>query len=164
MEDTMLAIQKTVLAATSLMMMLAGGAYAASDWLKGSVDEQLKTLAKIQPGLGTIMMEYSNRYTNMYYAAKSGNWGLAGYQLKEALEIQEVGETTRPERARALKAFEQSYLDPLQKAIEAKDFKKLDATFKLGIEGCNGCHAGAGFPFIKYQLPKAPESPLSSKP
>ena len=58
-----------------------------------------KNPAGTQPGLGTVMIEYSNRYTDMYYAAKSGNWPLAAYQLKEALEIQEVGETTHPARA-----------------------------------------------------------------
>jgi len=90
----MFTIRKTALAA-SCVMILAGGAYAASDWLKGSVDEKLKTLTNIQPGLGTVMVEYANRYTNMYYAAKGGNWDLAAYQLKETREIQEVGETTR---------------------------------------------------------------------
>src|SRR5262249_49185828 len=100
----MLPMRKAVFAAACLSV-LAGGAYAASDWLTGSTDEKLKTLAEIQPGMGTVMMEYSTRYTNMYYAAKGGNWDLAGYQMKEALEIQEVGETTRPARAGGLKAF-----------------------------------------------------------
>ena len=73
------------------------------------------------------MIEYSNRYTDMYYAAKSGNWPLAAYQLKEAFEIQEVGETTRPaQRADALRAFEQAFLDPIGKAIQAKDFEQFD--------------------------------------
>jgi len=142
----------------------AVGTYAASDWLKGSTDEKLKTLAKIQPGLGTVMIEYATRYTTAYYAAKGGNWDLAAYQIKEAREIQEVGETTRPERAQALKGFEKSYLDPLDEAIKAKDFKKFDKAFKDGIQGCNTCHIGQGFPYIKYQLPKAPLSPLSMKP
>src|SRR5574342_624441 len=107
-----------------VLVVAAAGAYAASDWLKGSPEEQLKTLAEIQPGLGTVMIEYGARFTNMYYAAKGGNWGLADYQLKEAREIQEVGETTRPARADSLKGFETSYLDPLEAAIKAKDFKK----------------------------------------
>ena len=76
---------------------LVGGAYAASDWLKGSTDEKLKTLAAVQPGLGTVMIEYANRYSNIYYAAKGGNWPLAAYQLKEALEIQEVERRRGPE-------------------------------------------------------------------
>ena len=143
---------------------LMGAAYAASDWLTGSTEDKLKTLANVQPGLGTVMMEYSNRYTNTYYAAKGGNWGLAAYQLKEGREIQEVGETTRPEKAGALKAFDSSYLDPLEKTIEAKDFKKFETAFKAGIQGCNECHVGQGLPFIRYELPKAPPMPLSVKP
>jgi hypothetical protein len=156
-------MRKPVITAVCFSL-VAGGAYAASDWLKGSTEEQLKTLAELQPGLGTVMIEYSNRYTNMYYAAKGGNWDLAAYQLKEALEIQEVGETTRPARAAGLKAFETAYLEPLDAAIKAKDFATFEKTFKGGIQGCNGCHAAQGFPFIKYELPNAPASPLSMTP
>lgn len=147
-----------------VLVLAAAGAYAASDWLKGSTEEKLKALAELQPGLGTVMIEYGARYTNAYYAARGGNWDLASYQIKEAREIQEVGETTRPARAQALKAFEKSYLDPLDEAIKAKDFKKFDAAFKAGIRGCNGCHMSQGFPYIKYQLPKGPTFPLSMKP
>jgi hypothetical protein len=159
----MYSVRKTLIA-TACLSMLAGGAYAASDWLKGSTEEQLKTLAELQPGMGTVMIEYSNRYTNIYYAAKGGNWDLAAYQLKEALEIQEVGETTRPARAGALKAFETAYLDPLQEAIEHKDFAAFEKTFNGGIQGCNGCHASQGFPYIKYALPAAPPAPLQMTP
>lgn len=159
----MLSIRKAAIG-TVCLLAFAGGAYAASDWLKGSTEEQLKTLAELQPGLGTVMMEYSTRYTNMYYAAKGGNWDLAAYQHKEALEIQEVGETTRPARAAGLKAFETAYLVPLDAAIKAKDFGTFDKTFKAGILGCNGCHTAQGFPFIKYELPGAAPSPLSTMP
>ncbi len=145
------------------LALLAAGAYADSEWLKGSTEEKLKTLADLQPGLGTVMIEYGNRYTNAYYAAKGGNWDLAAYQIKEAREIQEVGETTRPARAQALKGFEKNYLDPLDEAVKTKDFKKFDKAFKDGIQGCNTCHIGQGFPFIKYELPKAPASPLAMK-
>jgi hypothetical protein len=161
--NLMFFVRKLVIAVGCLMMLI-GGVYAESSWLKGSTEDQLKTLGDLQPGLGTVMIEYASRYTNAYYAAKGGNWGLAGYQIKEAREIQEVGETTRPARAAALKAFESAYLDPLDKAIEAKDFRKFEAAFKAGIQGCNGCHASQGFPYIKYELPKAASSPLSVKP
>ncbi len=153
-----------VLLAVALSLAVAAVvAYADSDWLKGSTDEKLKTLADLQPGLGTVMIEYANRFTNAYYAAKGGNWGLADYMVKEMREIQEVGETTRPARADALKAFE-GYLTDLGGTIKAKDFKQFDAKFKEAVQGCNGCHAGQGFPYIKYQLPKTPPSPLVMKP
>jgi hypothetical protein len=153
-----------VFAVLGAVLALAAVAAYGQDWLKGSTDEKLKTLADIQPGLGTVMIEYANRFTNAYYAAKGGNWDLASYMVKEMGEIQEVGETTRPARADALKAFEKSYLDKINEAIKAKDFKKFEADFKSTVQGCNGCHAGQGFPFIKYQLPKAPSSPLVMKP
>jgi glycerol dehydrogenase-like iron-containing ADH family enzyme len=156
----MISTRIRAIAAAGLMVSAAGGAYAASDWLTGSTEEQLKTLAGIQPGLGTVMIEYSNRYTDTYYAAKGGNWELAAYMLKEALEIQEVAEATRPARAGALKAFETAYLEPLNADIEAKDFQKFDAGFKAGVKGCNGCHASQGYAFIEYVLPDAPPSPL----
>ncbi len=159
----MLAIRKPLFAAC-LVMLLAGAAYAASDWLKGSTDEKLKALAAIQPGLGTVMMEYSYRFSNAYYAAKAGNWPLAEYQLKEMREIQEVGETTRPEKADALKAFERSFLDPLGKTIEAKDFKRFEASFNATIHGCDACHSQQGVPFIKYKLPSSAPGPLIMKP
>jgi hypothetical protein len=50
-----------------------------ASWLKGTTAEKLKTLAVLQPGLGTVMIEYSNRAGNVYYAAQAGNWGLAAY-------------------------------------------------------------------------------------
>jgi hypothetical protein len=34
---------------------------------------------------------------------------------------------------------------------------------KAGIHGCNGRHASAGMPFIKYQLPKVSPTSLSVK-
>ncbi len=116
----------------------------------------LAQIAEIQPGLGTVMMEYANRFWSMYFAAQSGNWDLAAYQMKEALEIQEVGETTRPARAPMLKAFESSFLDPLNNTINAKNFTAFQTTYNTTIGGCNGCHAANGFPYIKYTLPPSP--------
>jgi hypothetical protein len=159
----MLNLRKTIVAIGCLMA-VTSLSYAASDWLKGTTDEKLKTLAELQPGLGTVMIEYANRMSTAYYAAKGGNWGMADYQIKEAREIQEVGETTRPARAEMLKGFESANLDKLDEAIKAKDFKKFQTTFKTTVEACNGCHAANGFPFIKYQLPKSSPSPTSVKP
>lgn len=65
------ALRKSMIAA-SFLVALAGGAYAASDWLKGSTEEQLKTLAAVQPGLGTVMIEYGNRYSKHLLCRKGG--------------------------------------------------------------------------------------------
>ncbi len=144
----------------ALLAGLLGVAYAASDWLTGTTDEKLNTLAAIQPGLGTVMREYADRYGIMYYAAKAGNWDMAAYQLKEALEIQEVAETTRPKRKSGLQRFEQTYLQPIDAAIKAKNWSEFEAAWNAGVEGCNRCHKATGYGYIVYQLPPAPPGHL----
>ena len=37
----------------------------------------LDQIAELQPGLGTLMRDISDRYWIAYYAAKGGNWKLA---------------------------------------------------------------------------------------
>jgi len=167
---------KRIVGLTAVALGLAGAALltapaaqsAPPDWnqcsdptdLIGCLDEKVRTLSDIQPGLGTVMIEYGNRFTNMYYAAKAGNWGLAAYMLKEAKEIQEVGEMTRPANAGALIYFEQNFLTPVDDAIVAQDFRQFKVAFKQAEEGCNNCHASKGYPFIQFKLPNKPPAPL----
>ena len=120
----------------------------------------LQQLSDIQPGLGTIMIEYAHRMSAMWFAEHAGNWDFADYQLIEMREIQEVGETTRPARAPALKSFESSFLDPLEEQIKAKDKAKFESAYNAAIQGCNSCHGSQtsadwpqGFKFIKVQVP-----------
>ena len=121
----------------------------------------IQQLSDIQPGLGTIMIEYGHRMAAMWFAGEAGNWDFAQYQLIEMREIQEVGETTRPARAPALKSFESSFLDPLEDQIKAKDKAKFESAYNSAVQGCNSCHGSqtsadwpAGFKFIKVQVPK----------
>ena len=60
-----------------------------------TVDTNL-ALWNIQPGLGTVMMDYSNRLARVWYAANADNWDMAKYQVGQMTEIQAVGEITRP--------------------------------------------------------------------
>jgi hypothetical protein len=115
---------------------------------------------RLQPGLATVMIQYSHHYTNAYYAAKAGNWELAQYQIKEAKEVQAIGETSRPGHAPGLRRFQSKYLAAVEAAVKAKDFAKFDAAFKAGIEGCNQCHTAEGMPYIRYQLPSVAPSTL----
>jgi cytochrome c551/c552 len=130
--------------------------------LDGKFNKVDRTLAlwNIQPGLGTVMIEYGNRYSRMYFSVKAGNWDMAKYQFDEMLEIQEVGETTRPGRAPMLKAFEDGYLKPLDAAIAAQDAKAFDTAFTAATDGCNACHSAStganwsSYKYVKIQTPK----------
>ena len=114
----------------------------------------IEDIAEIQPGLGTVMIEFGHRFYITYYAAKAGNWGLAEYELEELIEAQEVAETTRPKYKKQLKDLEDDYLEKLEDAIEDKNFKKFEKLYTKTTKACNSCHEANGHPYIKYQLPK----------
>lgn len=157
-------------AAATLMLVFAQSSSPNPDIFKGNLQDRVDALANIQPGLGTVMIEYGDRITNTYYAAKGGNWGLAQYQLKEATEIQEVGEITRPANAALLKSVEDNYLTPLNDTILAMDWPTFQTRFDTMVsQGCNACHAATGHPYIEYKLPPQPAEnylkfDLSTKP
>ena len=131
----------------------AGNAAAPAKESKNLTSGQI---SGIIPGLGTVMLEYSHRFYIVYYAAKAGNWNLAAYELHEMLEIQEVAEATRPERAAALKAFEDSYLSKVEESVKAKEWKKFDTSYKKAVVGCNACHSASGHGYIRYKIPSTP--------
>jgi hypothetical protein len=158
-------IFKLVLSAAVAAMVCSVGAYAKDMSnvvvpTKHNKHLTLGQIADMQPGLGTIMIEYSHRFWVAYYAAKNGNWGLAQYELKEMPEIQEVGEVTRPGHAAELKAFEHTYLDKVIDAAKAKDWNKFVTTYAEAVDGCNACHLGTGHSYIRYRLPATPPPSL----
>lgn len=124
----------------------------------------LEELTSVQPGLGTVMLEYSHRFYVLYYAAKAGNWDLAAYELEEQREIQEVAETTRPMHAVKLRAFEKRYLSKLQKAVDRKSWSEFEPSYFRAVDGCNLCHAETGHPYIRYRLPERPPAMLEMTP
>jgi hypothetical protein len=136
-----------------------------------TADTQIKTnhnpvtlaqIANIQPGLGTIMIEYTARMNNLWFAAQQGNWDMVRYQIDEMKEIQEVGEITRSNRAGMLKAFESSFLSPLDSAAHAKDLTAFSQAYDNTVGGCNGCHAASSsskwssYRFVKITRPTTP--------
>lgn len=116
----------------------------------------------INPGLGTVMIEYSQRMAKLWYAAQAKNWNLAHYEILEMREIQETGEVTRPNFAQSLKGFESAYLDPLDQAAQKNDLSAFNTAYDKAVDGCNGCHMATSskdFPnykFVKFVKPSAP--------
>ncbi len=107
------------------------------------------------------MIEYATRMDNLWFAAQKNNWDMVHYQILEMVEIQEVGETTRSSRAPALKAFEDGFLTPMDKAAQGKDLAAFTTAYDNAITGCNACHAGSSsadfksYKFVKIMRPTA---------
>ena len=121
---------------------------------KHNKDLTISQLAEIQPGLGSVMMEFGHRFYIAYYASKAGNWELAEYEIHELLEAQEVAEITRPKYTKKLKEFEYGAIKELQKAIKKKDWELFKTNYANTTNRCNSCHKDTGHPYIKYKLPR----------
>lgn len=135
-------------------------------------DDKIRVLGDIQDGTGKLMQEIARRFTALFYSARGGNWDLANYQLKEMREAIEKLTITRPGRKEKLDSFDDSFLgdeeDPapgtLLEAINNKDFRAFNRSFKGATQGCNSCHQSTGHGFIKYKLPKRSVIPTQFTP
>src|SRR5437773_3249807 len=90
-----------------------------------TVDE----LAAMQPGMARLMDELSRRYWVLYYAAKAGNWELAGYMERESEKILRTAAVARPKYREDIGAFVRDRLGPVGPAVEAKDWLALEVAY-----------------------------------
>jgi len=124
----------------------------------------LDEIASMQPGLGSLMPEVSQRYHIAYYAARGGNWALARYQLRELGGLLQLGAVTRPKYATQLKAFEQVHLTALLAAVDGRDFEVFEQAFTRATEVANIYHQATGHPEITWRLPRQPPDHLDLSP
>lgn len=124
----------------------------------------LDQLAELQPGLGTLMRDISDRYWILYYAAKGGNWDLAAYQLRGLRSLYKKGSTTRPKYAGMLDNYAKKIFDPLQQHIEAKNFPEFEKVYMAGIELANVMHGATQHGEIIWKLPSTPPPHLELGP
>jgi len=127
-------------------------ATAGVDELKKQVDDIKGAL----PRFAIPMREVGDRFNNMYFAAKNGNWALAAYMSKYMNSAMNPAKVTKPQEYPAWQSFYTGTFDPVNKAITAKDFAAFDKAYTTAIDSCNGCHAATGYKFIKIIKENAP--------
>ncbi len=126
--------------------------YAEGDDLQKQVDAIKGAL----PKFAIPMREVGDRFQNIYFAAKGGNWGLAAYMAKYMNNAMKPAMVTKPDEYESWKSFYADTFAPVTKAIAAEDFKVFEKEYNAVIDSCNGCHAGMGYGFIKVKKLKAP--------
>ena len=124
----------------------------------------LDQLAELQPGLGTLMRDISDRYWILYYAAKGGNWELAAYQLRGLRSLYKKGSTTRPKYAGMLANYSKKIFDPIQKHIETKNFPEFEKVYQAGIDLANVMHGASNHGEVIWKLPPNPPQHLDLGP
>ena len=124
----------------------------------------LDELGMTQPGLARIMPEISIRIWKLYYAGKARNWPLARFQLKEAVNLMEVGAFVRPKYEVNMAKFIDEDAGPVGKAIEAGDWEAFDAAFAEMVDKANAYHDEYDKPFIRWRIPDHPPPDLDMTP
>ena len=124
----------------------------------------LDELAHTQPGMARIMPEVGVRIWKTYYAAEARNWPLARFELKEAVNLMEVGAFVRPKYEENMAKFMEEDLEPVRKAIEASDFESFEPAFHQMVEKANGYHELYDKPFLRWKLPSTPPPDLDMTP
>jgi len=118
-----------------------------------------------QVRLSDLMQAAQAGHIKLWYAAKAGNWDLAGYEtrqiktrlqdaasLYQSLPVNDVTTMAKP-------------LDAVTAAIAAKDAGKFAAAYADLTAGCNSCHQSVKLGYIKMQTPtKHPFSNQSFAP
>ncbi|HTJ81492.1 MAG TPA: cytochrome c [Polyangiaceae bacterium] len=111
---------------------------------------------------GDAMANVARRFELVGKAASGGRFELASF---EADEIGEVFEGTLPHAEppkeghpevlpETAKAFLQTNVPDLERALESKDQSAIKAAFERTANACNGCHQASGHGFI--EIPTVP--------
>jgi hypothetical protein len=145
-------MKRTVVLGMEILALSAGAAWADEAALQKQVDEVKGAL----PKFAIPMREVGDRFQNMYFAAKDGNWALAAYMSKYMNGAMNPASVTKPAEYKVWKSFYDDTFAPVNKAIQAKDVKGFETAYMGVIKNCNGCHDGMGYGFIKVVKMKTP--------
>lgn len=119
-------------------------------------DLTLDEIAEMQPGMARLMLEVSERFWILYFAAKGGNWDLARHEFSETRKTLRTAGVVRPKFTEALAAFESEQLAALEASIKAKDWSAFDAAFRAAVDTGNEKHRELGYEYIEWQVPDSP--------
>jgi hypothetical protein len=134
-----------------LMFGMSSMLFAADD-----LQQQITDVKNAIPKFAIPMREVGDRFQNMYFAAKGGNWALAFYMSKYMNASMNPAKLTKPAEYPMWEAFYKDTFAPVNKAIYARDFKAFEKEYMAVIKNCNECHAAMGYGFIKVVKMKNP--------
>jgi len=146
-------IKKSKILLTGVLLAVAGGAFAATD---ADTQKQIDALKAAIPKFAIPMREVGDRFQNMYFAAKDGNWALAVYMSKYMNGSMNPAKLTKPDEYKVWQNFYEGKFAAVDKTIQAKDLAGFEAAYAKVIDDCNSCHKKMEYGFIKVVKMKAP--------
>ncbi len=129
--------------------------------------ERLKSLV---PSQSHAMGDVADHWTNLWFAAKEGNWPLARFFFSEARQYVRWTVLIRPVRKAPdgsdvnvkgiWDAIEPSTFAAVDLAIEQEEFAVFEQEYRAATETCYACHKAAGLPFLRPMIPTTPHGAI----
>lgn len=140
--------------------MSRGGPVAHTRHGEISLDE----MAELLPGLSALMPIISERYVQMYFAAKGGNWALANYEYLQMAHVFGTGAKTRPKHADRIRSYLGDFGQPLRAAIRARDWGAFERASEAAVNEANRIHTELKLAYIVFTVPAQPPGYLDYGP
>ncbi len=113
------------------------------------------------PRLGDIMNMAQARHIKLWFAGKSANWELAGYELLQIkASLVEAASLYQGIPVTNVTTMERP-VEALADAIAAKDVHRFTRAYGTLTVACNACHQSIGRSFVVLRTPDA--SPFSDQ-
>jgi len=100
-------------------------------------------LWRAQRGTAPQMMDLTDHFNLMWFAARAGNWNFVDFEVYRSDETLKVIEITRPARTAALRAWWKPAEEELREAVKAQDLGAFTQAYDRAIAGCNSCHVAS---------------------
>ncbi len=143
------------------MAVQAPAAAPAQDWRStASTAKKVDKLVAVMPATGNIMIEMGERYKNLYWAAKLGQWEFADYQAEEMEELIDKLKITRPELTKTANEFLKNSYPHVSQVVRSREWDKFSVMFENLRSECMACHSKNEHGFIVLPIPKRASSPV----
>lgn len=130
----------------------------------GKSELTLDELGAVQPGMGQLMPLVGTRIWKCFYAGKARNKPLARFQLKEAVNLMEMGALLRPKYEENIGLFVAAEVEAVKKAIEAEDWDAFEPAFHAMVDAANAYHGLYDKPWLRWKIPETPPPDLDMTP
>jgi hypothetical protein len=130
----------------------------------GKSNLSLDELGAVQPGMARVMPEVGQRMWKCYYAGQAHNRELARFQLKEAVNLMEMGVLLRPKYTDNMYKFIEEEVAVVAKSIDSEDWDGFDAAFKAMVDAANSYHELYDKAFLRWKIPDSPPPDLDMTP
>lgn len=137
--------------------------------LKAEIEELKRAL----PSQSHTMSDVEYHFANLWFAGEEEDWPLAAFYLNETRSHLNWTVRLRPVRRTStgnvdlrpiLESVEKSGLAALKSSIDAHDTKAFESAYRQTLGECYGCHEASEKPYLRPEIPEAPESRLMIHP